>query len=591
MKNNLKFTEIIHLFCKGIIILVKCSTTYSILILILSTISALFAPINAIIYRNFLDCIGKMIDAGAWLNSENYLFIIMLISTLCAYLCSSSLQFVKQLFAEKLDLFITERVLRKAITLPMETFDNVGIYNHINMAIKKTSSSCMELLSSISESICSLVKSGSFLIILINLSWKLVPASFISVIPMIYLSLSMNSYWYKLFYKRIEKTRLIDYLKMTMIKNENIKEIKLYCVGEKIISIIKETYIRFMQENKIARKKFMQRGSILQLMDEIAAWAIKFWALKLSLEKSGSLGTSILYINSLDNFKFSINGLVSQFSSLHESLLYLKSIDIVDNEQSDLDGQLHIDEYFKEIEFINVSFKYPGSNNYAIKNISLKLKRGNTYFFVGLNGSGKTTLLKLLLRLYKPNEGKILIDGKDIQDIDPHTYYSKISAIFQDFIKYPFDFYNNVAIRSDKISKKEFMEALEDVGMREFVESLPNKEYTLLMKDWSGGIDMSQGQWQKIAIARCIIGDSVISIFDEPFSNLDAEAEKYIITNLRKKGQGKLNIFITHRFSSISPIDQIYVLKNGEIIENGTHESLVKKRSLYFELFTSQIPH
>ena len=160
-----------------------------------------------------------------------------------------------------------------------------------------------------------------------------------------------------------------------------------------------------------------------------------------------------------------------------------------------------------------------------------------------------------------------------------------------DLIELRIDFYNNVAIRSDKISKKEFMEALEDVGMREFVESLPNKEYTLLMKDWSGGIDMSQGQWQKIAIARCIIGDSVISIFDEPFSNLDAEAEKYIITNLRKKGQGKLNIFITHRFSSISPIDQIYVLKNGEIIENGTHESLVKKRSLYFELFTSQIPH
>lgn len=196
--------------------------------------------------------------------------------------------------------------------------------------------------------------------------------------------------------------------------------------------------------------------------------------------------------------------------------------------------------------------------------------------------------MKLLLRLYCPTEGRILIDGKDIQEFDLEDYYLHISAIFQDFVKYPFDVYENIAIRCQPDAQGRFKTVLNTVGMQDFVEKLPQKEHTLLMRDWTGGTDVSQGQWQKFAIARCMFCDSVISILDEPFSSIDAEAEAQIISNLRKREDGNLMIFITHRFSSISLTDQIIVLKEGIITEKGTHEELMCNKGTYYKLYISQ---
>ena len=590
MKNKLKMRENIRLFYKGMKLLISCSATFSMAILVLSTISALVSPFNAILYKKFLDSIMEMIEVGAWLDSEFQLLFIMLLTSLIGYSINSLLQFTKQIFSDKLDLFVSESVLQQSIKFPMETFDNAEIYNHITISLKRTSASCMNLLDALSECFNTIVKAGSFLYIISTLSWKIVPASVFSVIPVLYLSLRINSYWYKIFFGRAEKNRLIEYLKLLMVKNENIKEIKLYGVGNKIASFIKKNQIDFLTEDIKARKVFLRKGFGAHCVDEIASWTIKIWLLALSIGNKCSLGTIMLYINSLDSFKHSINGLFSQISSLHKSLLYLYSVDIIEKEKCADDGIEKLSDEFTEIEFRNVSFRYPCTSSYAVKNISLKLERGKTYFIVGFNGSGKTTLLKLLLRLYKPTEGQILIDGINIQDINLDSYYSKISAIFQDFIKYPFTISENIDIRTKSKNKQRLFDVLEKVGMNKFVEHLPQKEKTLLMKDWNGGIDMSQGQWQKIAIARCIFDDSAISIFDEPFSSIDAEAETYIIDNLRKNCEEKFNIFITHRFSSISLTDQIIVMKEGAIIEKGTHETLIQNRGMYFDLYTSQIP-
>ena len=187
-----------------------------------------------------------------------------------------------------------------------------------------------------------------------------------------------------------------------------------------------------------------------------------------------------------------------------------------------------------------------------------------------------------------PTQGEILVDGANIKSINLSQYYSNISAIFQDFIEYPFNVYENVAIRTADKGTHRFNQVLNDVGMYDVVDQLPSKEHTLLMRDWSGGVDLSRGQWQKLAIARCIYGNSAISILDEPFSSIDAESESQIISNIRTKSKQNTLIFITHRFSSITREDQIVVLKDGSIVETGTHEELMRNKKIYFKLHDSQ---
>lgn len=589
MEGNSTLHNKICIFKGSIKLLFEASRYYTIFIFILSILRALVAPLSAIAYKQFLDSVVKIVEEGPGRLYCLNMLLMMAILRLLSFFFSGLLNYFNQVFCDKLDIYITDKVLNKASLLAMETFDKAEVYNHINRAVTQTSSSCIHLLRSLSESIYSLVKGISFIYIIQKLSWLLVVISLISLFPLLYISTRMNEYWYKIFYNRVEKKRLIDYLKKLMVKNEYVKEIKLYGTAIKISSYVKNSFLEFFREDLSARKKFLTTRVSVQSIDEGITLIVKLWVLILGLKEKSSIGTIMLYFNSLDNLKFSYSELIDQFSTLQNSLLYMESLNILTQEKEcDSGGVDMFDSQFDEIEFRNVSFRYPGCKDYVLKNISLKLKRGETYFIVGFNGSGKTTLIKLLLRLYTPTEGEIFMGGKPIDEINLKDYYLHFSAVFQDFIKYPFDVYENVAIRSQGEDKKRFDTVLDFVGMREFVDTLPKKEHTLLMRDWTGGMDVSQGQWQKLAIARSIFNDSIITILDEPFSSLDAESERHIISNLRKAGPGKLTIYVTHRFSSISPSDNIIVMKDGRIEEEGTHHYLMMNKGIYYTLYSSQ---
>ena len=193
MEDNLRIQDKIHLFHKGIKILLKTSMLYSILIIVVSALNGLVAPFNAIIYQKFLDSIVVMIEDGKWLEPGLGLLLIFSIINLIGYLSNGLLQFIKQVFSDKLDLYITDKVLNKAISLPMETFDNVKIYNHINMAITQTSTNCLNLLDAVSECVYAVIKGMSFVFIILNFSWQIVVISMLSVLPLLYISLRTNS--------------------------------------------------------------------------------------------------------------------------------------------------------------------------------------------------------------------------------------------------------------------------------------------------------------------------------------------------------------------------------------------------------------
>ena len=232
-----------------------------------------------------------------------------------------------------------------------------------------------------------------------------------------------------------------------------------------------------------------------------------------------------------------------------------------------------------KIVFENVSFRYPGTERDVIKNVSLTFNAGDTVVLVGLNGAGKTTLIKLLTRLYDPTEGRILLDGHDIRDYDVEEMYKLFGIIFQDFGKYAVSVTENISFgRFEKpLIPDNVKLAAEQSNSAGFIEALPDKFNTPLMRYFEdNGIDLSTGQWQKLAIARAFYSDSDILILDEPTASLDAIAEQEIYNQFDLLRKDKLTIFVSHRLSSATVASKIIVLENGAIIEEGNHAELMR---------------
>jgi ATP-binding cassette subfamily B protein len=242
------------------------------------------------------------------------------------------------------------------------------------------------------------------------------------------------------------------------------------------------------------------------------------------------------------------------------------------------------------IEFKFVSFKYPRSERYILKDFNLTIKSGERIALVGENGAGKTTIIKLLLRFYDVTEGEILINGVNIKELDLSEWHKYIGALFQDFIKYQFKFKDNIYLGnlSKTDNEKLLRDAISKSGADKYLDTLPNGIEQIVGKMFEGGVDLSGGQWQKLALARAFFRDAPILILDEPTSAIDAKAEYEIFKNIQNLEKNKTVIIISHRFSTVRHADRILVLDDGKIIEQGTHEELVAQKGLYEELFEIQ---
>ncbi|MBQ1956726.1 MAG: ABC transporter ATP-binding protein, partial [Clostridia bacterium] len=291
-----------------------------------------------------------------------------------------------------------------------------------------------------------------------------------------------------------------------------------------------------------------------------------------------------------------ISSLINNSSYVYEGTLFIKNLISFMNEEKNLVPKVEPAEavsYGKPhtIDFVNVSFKYPESDRFVLKNINLHFRPGETVVLVGLNGSGKTTLIKLLTRLYDPTEGYILLDGKDIRDYDVNQLYKLFGIIFQDFGKYAFTVKENIHFGNidREMNDEEIREAARQSNAEDYINRLPDSYDTPLMRFFeANGTELSIGQWQKLAIARAFYSDSDILILDEPTASLDAIAEQEIFNQFDELRREKTTIFVSHRLSSATVASKIVVLENGKIIEEGVHGELMQKKGRYYELFSTQ---
>lgn len=304
-------------------------------------------------------------------------------------------------------------------------------------------------------------------------------------------------------------------------------------------------------------------------------------------------GTAIFYFSTSLGLFSGVNNLTSNITSVSEQLMKLKDArDIFIADKSQEDGTKKVESLTpKTIEFRDVSFKYPNSNRYVLKNFNLKIEAGEEIAIVGHNGAGKSTLIKLISRIHKPTSGEILINGQNLNDITPSSWNDNLGVLFQDFNTYEhLTLRENVAIGNikRKIVDSEIWDALKNADAKDFAKEYLAGLDTVLSEKYKGGIRPSTGQWQKIAIARFFYRNAPILILDEPTASIDAVAEANIFDRIYKFITNKTVIIVSHRFSTVRNAKRIIVFEKGQIIEEGSHSELLKKNGMYTKAFNLQ---
>ena len=578
------------IFC----LLVKISPVFSIILIVISIIDGVIVFLRLLVWKNILDSLmialsnGNITEVSKWL-------IIHFILSIVGILLNKMSEYLKNNQGDVLNIFITQIILEKINVLEYHYFEQPDIYNKI----EKVNSESAQRLSHILDTIILLIKYTSTMVgaivIVFRLSYMAVVLSLISIIPMFFVIIKFSLINYSNFLKRVEKMRFIIYLKYIFTNHENLKEIKIFRIGDYLKDIILNTLNKYFKEDKEIRKKSIIYTIFTEFLQSILTYSLKLYIVIIVIKEKLGIGNFSMYISAIDKFQNSVGNILGIIAKLYIDNLYISNLfDLIEldiENKSNENSKIIFDGTFSVIKFSDVYFKYPNTDNYILKNINIEIKSNKSYSFVGLNGSGKTTLVKLLIGLYEPTKGTIFIDGIDMKKFNKISLYKHMGVIFQDYIKYPFTVRENIAIGNiEEFNNYEYSNKVASLsGASEFIDKLPHKYETKLQKEWTGGVDLSLGQWQKLAISRALMSKGCILILDEPTASLDAKAEYELFQKFKYITSTSTCILIYHRFSTVKLVDVIFVLDKGYIVEKGSHTELLNKEDgIYSRLYNMQ---
>lgn len=502
-------------------------------------------------------------------------------------------QYIEEIYKLQLSYSINVLLMKKSVNLSLEDFENDTIYDQLQRAQSEANHRPYQIFEQILLIISSAITFISTAIILIAWKWWIVPCLLIIPILSAVSFLKLGKKEFDIEWHRAPLWRKLWYLSYLLTKDITIKEIKLYNLGSHIITQYKDIYHDFLKIDKGIAKRRLILSFTFQFINQFVIATLILLILIAAFTKQIMIGTMVSYIQALSSTQSASQSLLQQIFSMYENNLYIEQLfsflDVEEKDTNNAENAIKL-EFIHSIEFKNVSFKYPGSEEYALKDVSFSLKQNDIIAIVGKNGSGKSTLVKLLTRLYKNYTGEILINNKSIDSYSIQSIRDQIGVVFQDFVKYELTARENIGfgnlnhIQDDKSLYNASLQS----GTYNLIYSLPNKLDTQLGKWFSEGHQLSGGQWQKIAISRAIIKNSGMYILDEPSSALDPQAEQEVFEKFHNLTSEKIGIYISHRFSTVKHATTILVFDEGKIIESGTHEKLLKNNGLYSELYNLQ---
>jgi len=544
--------------------------------------------------------LAKVIDLFAGAQNVNFSGFFWIIIT---YLLASfvklglkSLLDVKEAFLQvKLEGFIDLQISKKLTELDPATFENPEFQNLIAQleGVKGTLQMHLIRFTSLINAVFKFLTA----MIVVSATFPLfAPIILIATIPSY---IAWDRFRIKTWPYYVEKksflTRVTQYIKSLLSSDSTSKESIIFKTGPVLLNKIKKEQKTYYQNFGKENDPWATNIFFARVFQFCAFVYTQYLNLTKVFQQMLTVGQFALVFQQSLNLVFSAEEILNQFSSITARNKYLdKFFDFLNTKKTIASPpkpvvipKLPIPQI---IEFNNVSFKYPKTERFILKGFNLMIKSGEKIALVGENGAGKTTIIKLLLRFYDVSEGEILINGVNIKEISLDEWHKYIGALFQDFIKYQFTFKENVYFGNlIKANKEKFLqEAIKKSGAYKYLNTLPNGIDQVVGKMFTGGIDLSGGQWQKLALARAFFRDAPILILDEPTSAIDAKAEYEIFQNVQNLQKDKTVVIISHRFSTVRHADRILVLDEGKILEEGNHKSLLKKKGLYAELFEIQ---
>ena len=501
---------------------------------------------------------------------------------------------LRELLRAVLGNHVNVGILEKASVLELRHFEDAAVYDKMQNARREASTRPLNLVLGVATIGQHALMLATFAALLSRLSaWSVVIIA-VASLPAFLAEVGLSGDAFRLQNWRAPEARRHNYLEWLLTRDSHVKEVKLFGLGPLILGRYKTLFDKFYREDKRLALKRASLGVGLGSLSLFAFYGGYLYMAVRAAQGAISLGDLTLYLTVFRLAQSSFQQILSSLGALYEDGLFMSNLftflDIPALAEEPRGVAVHLPKGPHRVELRNVSFKYDGSDRYAVKDINLVIEPGEKVALCGDNGAGKSTLIKLLLRLYEPTEGAIFYGGVDVRDLDPRELRERIGVVFQDFVRYQFSAAENIGLGwVPALEDRPKIElAAERGGAAATVAALPQGLDTMLGGWFEKGHELSGGQWQKIAIARAFMRDAEVLVLDEPTAALDAEAEAELFQRLADLAKDKSAVLVSHRFSTVRKADRIAVMRDGKIEESGTHAELMVRGGRYSELFTLQ---
>ena len=484
-------------------------------------------------------------------------------------------------------------ILEKALTLELAQFEDSEFYDKLNRARQEASSRPLSLVKRTFGLARHSISLASYATLLLQFSGWAVVVLIAAGLPAFVAETHFSGERFRMFRFRSAERRKLLYLEMVLAREDHAKEVKLFHLGRELLDRYKQIFQALLDDERRLTRRQDAWGLALGVVSNAAFYGAYAWIALATIDGSITLGQMTMYLLVFKQGQSSVSSMLSAIGGMYEDNLYLSNLyEFLEQPSIAWSGSApQGPDPSAGIVFEHVTFSYPGASAPALVDINLTLAPGKSVGVVGRNGSGKTTLIKLLAGLYPVEHGRILFEGRNIDDWDPEALRRRIGVIFQDFNRYQLQVGENIGVGDEAhLGDAERWSAAAQLGRAaEFIDTLPDKYHTQLGRWFHDGQELSGGQWQRIALSRAFMReDADILVLDEPTAAMDAETEAEIFEHFRAMTEAQIVILISHRFSTVRRADQIVVMDRGKIIEQGDHDSLVAADGQYAKLFELQ---